>query len=97
MVDPPSPIERQTISDMTTDQLDAAIAQRRERRLQAFEVYKLAVESKKRAQDERLRTQLDKQLVMLEKEFARVDAMLDKLDVRFTKVAGIRLELEDYV
>lgn len=97
MPDPISPIERQTIDDMTVDQLDTAIAQRRERRLVAFQVYQEAVESKKRATDERLRTQLEKQLDMLAKEFARADKALDQVDARLTKIAGIRLELEDYV
>ncbi len=97
MVDPPSPIERKTIDDMTIDQLDAAIAQRRQRRLVAFQVYQEAVESKKRATDERLRAQLEKQIEMLVKEFARVDKMLDQVDARITKIAGVRLELEDYV
>ncbi len=92
-----SPIERKTIDDMTVDQLDEAIAQRRERRLRAFQVYQEAVESKKRASDERLRALLTKQLDILVKEFERVDTLLAKIDVRTQKIAGIRLELEDYV
>ncbi len=95
--EPLSPIERKTIDDMTVDQLDTAIAQRRERRLVAFQVYQEAVESKKRATDERLRAQLEKQLDIAVKEFARVDKILDQVDARLTKIAGIRLELEDYV
>jgi len=92
-----NPIERKTIEDMTVDELDTAIAQRRARRLIAFEVYKEAVESKKRATDERLRAQLEKHLDMITKEFARADKVLDQVDARLTKIAGIRVELEDYV
>ncbi len=97
MVERASPIERKTIENMTTDELDTAIAQRRERRLVAFQVYQEAVESKKRATDERLRAQLEKQLDIAVKEFARIDKILDQVDARLTKIAGIRLELEDYV
>ncbi len=95
--EPLSPIERVTIANMTTDEHDAALAQRRERRLSAFAVYQAAEESKKRATDERLRAQLEKQLDMMVKDFVRVDAAIEKLDSRILKVAGIRLELEDYV
>ncbi len=92
-----NPIERKTIADMTVDELDTAIAQRRERRLIAFAVYQEAVESKRRATDERLRAQLEKQLDMIIKEFARADKVLDQVDARLIKIVGIRLELEDYV
>ncbi len=97
MVERASPIERKTIENMTTDELDTAIAQRRERRLVAFMVYQEAVESKRRATDERLRAKLDKQLDMATKEFERVDKALDKIDARLNTIAGVRLELEDYV
>lgn len=97
MSEPISPIERKTVEDMTVDELDTAIAQRRERRLVAFMVYQEAVESKKRATDERLRAKLEKQLDMIVREFARTDKILDKLDARLAIIAGVRLELEDYV
>jgi len=90
-------IDHPTIYDITTDKLDALLAQRRERRLLAWEVYEKAVESKKRATDERLRALLTKQITMIEHEFERADKALDKLDARINKINGIRVELEDYV
>ena len=92
-----SSVDHPTIYDITTDQLDALLAQRRERRLLAWEVYEKAVESKKRATDERLRAALTKQIAMLTKDFERADKALDKLDARINKINGIRVELEDYV
>ncbi len=97
MTPAPSPIERKTVDDMTVDELDTAIAQRRERRLVAFRVFEKAEESKRRATDERLRARLSKHMDMMVKEFERVDKALEKLDARITKIAGARLELEDYV
>lgn len=89
------PIDRVTIEQMTDDELDAAIAQRRERRLLAWEIWREGEESKKRARDERLKKQLGKQLDMATREFERVDKALDKLNERLSKIAGIRLELGD--
>lgn len=92
-----SPIERTTVEDMTNGELDTLLAQRRERRLKSFQVYLEAEESRKRARDVQLRAKLEKQLALLLKEFDRTDAALDKLDKRILVIAGIRLELEDYV
>ncbi len=98
MPEPLSVIDRVTLANMTVDEIDTALAQRRERRLLAFVVYQQAIESKKRARDERLKKQLAAQLDILVKEFARLDALIEKIDERLSKkVAGIRLELEDYV
>ena len=90
-------IECKTVEDMTNDELDTLIAQRRERRLRSFKVYEQAEESKRRAKDERLKAKLGKQIDIMKKELDRADAALDKLDKRITVIAGIRLELEDYV
>jgi len=92
----PSPIERKTLNDMTIDELDAALAQRRERRMVAFRVYEEGVESKKRAQAGRLREQLDAQLAITTREFERVDKTLAKINDRLSKIAQIRIQLEDY-
>jgi len=96
MTNEPSVIDRKTINDMTTDQLDTEIALRRERRLLAFIVWQEGVESKKRADAGRLKTQLEKHLDILTKDFGRIDAIEKKIDDRLNKVASIRLELEDY-
>ena len=91
-----NPIERLTLFDMTTDELDTQLAQRRERRLKAFAVYVEAVAVKKRATDERARTRLSKQLELLLKEFERLDLLFDKVEKRINTINGIRIELEDF-
>ncbi len=82
---------------MSADELDAALAQRRARRLVAFNVYQEGVESKKRATDERMKNQITKHLDILAKDFPRLDTLLAKIDKRLHAVATVRLALEDYV
>lgn len=96
MVDPSAAIDRKTIDDMTTDEIDAALSQRRARRLVAFAVYQEGIASKLRATNEREKEQLTKHLDILTRDFARIDKILVKIDERLNKVASIRLALEDY-
>ena len=90
-------IDRKTIDSMSDDELDTALAQRRERRLASFLVYQQGVESKKRASDERLREQITKHLNIIAKDFDHLDTLIFKINERLQKVAAVRLALEDYV
>ena len=88
-------IHPKTVNDMSDDELDTEIAQRRERRLKSFKVYQEAQELARQRRGEQLTKKLDKQLEMFAKELARLDTLLDKLDKRALNIRGVRLEMGD--
>lgn len=88
-------IHPKTVKEMTDDELDAEIAQRRERRLVSFKVYQEAQELARERKEHQLKNKLDKQLEMYAKELERLDKLLDKLDQRALNIRGVRLEMGD--
>lgn len=82
-----------TVEQMTDDQLDEALAARRERRLAYYEIYNAAQEQKRETKEGRLRDTLSKQLEMFKKELDRMDVLFEKMDARALKIRAVRLEI----
>lgn len=88
------PIDPQTISDLTDDQLDSLIAARQQRRMAPVRHYEEAQRAKQEYQDAQARDLLHKKLQQFEKQLGSVDTALEKLEKRALEIRALRLQLE---
>lgn len=86
-------MHRQTVEEMTDDQLTNEIVNKRERRMRAYRIHEEAVKMEKEAYNQKLLTELKKQCDMLEKDMSTVDRALERCDKRVVKIITIRNEL----
>ena len=93
-VDSPDFIERRNLADFSDDQIDLMLEQIRERRLKPVLVYMESQELKQKAREADCIETLEKQLSMFAKEKERMDALLEKMELRALKIRAIRLEID---
>lgn len=92
-----NPMHRITITEMSSEELDAHITRIRDRRLNPIRIYAEAQELRQRVIAGKLSARLDKQIHMLKKELDQHEKMLTKLDKRVLNIKALELELEDVV
>lgn len=90
-----TPMHRQTIAEMTDDQLEEHLNGLRARRLALVEKYRDQVAAAKAKLGEKVSAELEKQFKKFDDLLVKVDAGLDKLCDVHKKIAALRLMLED--
>lgn len=88
-----TPMHRQTVEEMTDEQLNSEIVNKRERRMRAYRIHEEAMLMQKEEYDKKLLEKLKKQCDMLDKDLATVDRALDRADKRVITIITIRNEL----
>lgn len=88
-----TPVNRVDVSQLSDDELDNIITEKRERRLQLVRHYEALMAVKAAAEQEKLSATIEKQMEMFQKELERVDKAIDKLEQRATKLRALRLQL----
>jgi glutaredoxin 2 len=84
---------RQTIEDMSDDELDALLDILRKRRLRAASQHQQTLAARKAVRDEKSRARMERALTALQKKIDRVEAALDAIDKDIVKIRVLRLEL----
>jgi polyribonucleotide nucleotidyltransferase len=90
-----SPINRATVADLSDDEMDRWVMERRERRLHAAIVYQEGQQRIKETKCEKLKTTLTKQFEMLGKEMDSLDKLLEKIDKRVARFRAMKFELTE--
>lgn len=90
-----SPIDIQSIAEMTNDDIEALVHNIRERRMRPIRDYEEMTEMRRLALKEGLEKQFDKQIEMFAKELERANRAVDKLEERSIKLRALRMQIAD--
>ena len=90
-----SPIDIQSIAEMTNDDIEALVHNIRERRMRPIRDYEEMKEMRRLALKEGLEKQFDKQIEMFAKELERANRAVDKLEERSIKLRALRMQIAD--
>ncbi len=89
----PEHITPESLTDMSTTQIEEQIEHLKVRRLSSVVAYEKGVAIKKATSDEHARETLGKQLDMLAKNFLAIDKAVTSAETRVQKIRILRLEL----
>lgn len=90
-----TPVHRATISEMSTDQIEALVDSMRERRMRSYNAYEIAKAAKEKMKLEKDKQRYDKLLDMFERKIESVDKALDVMSKYLTELKVLELVLGD--
>lgn len=88
-----NPMHRISVEEMTDEQLQDMIVNKRERRMHAYNIYEESVRMQKDTHNQRLRVDLLKQGELLQKKLATIDKALEAVEKYVVKIITMRNEL----